>query len=75
MSENGMIRLCGLWVQDKNGKKYMTGNLSPTTKVLMFRNEKKSGANDPDYILFIAQKEAAKQNTAQSNQDNEQLPF
>ena len=57
MSENGMIRLGGMWKQEKDGKTYLAGNLSATARLLLFKNENKNGQNDPDWILFLAPKQ------------------
>lgn len=61
MAENALIKLCGLWTQDKNGKKYMAGNLTATTRLMVFKNENKRNEKDPDYNLCIAQKEPRNQ--------------
>lgn len=60
MADDRKVRICGLWVQtNKDGDKYMAGNFSPTSKLLLFKNKnkKKDNPNDPDYILYIAPKE------------------
>lgn len=72
MADNGMIRLGGVWLQEKNGKKYMSGALTNSCKILIFKNENKKGQSDPDWILYLAPKEP-KQNQPQQKTDDDYL--
>lgn len=50
-----MISLSGLWLQKtKDGKQYMAGTLGGA-RVLIFKNDKKTSPNQPDYNLFLAE--------------------
>lgn len=58
-----MIPLGGMWInRTKEGKVYMSGNLSYGAKLVMFKNEHKSKDSEPDYVLYIApiEREASK---------------
>ena len=51
---SGMIRIGGLWVnRSRKGLRYLSGELSQTARLHIFKNEKKKG-NDPDYVACIA---------------------
>lgn len=53
MSE--MINICGLWAgKDKNGNPMMSGKLTYSSKIFIFRNNNKKKENDPDYYLKFA---------------------
>lgn len=50
-----MVRLTGLW-KNKSGKgtDYLGGKLG-AANILIFKNTKKQGEKDPDYIMYAAQ--------------------
>jgi len=50
-----MIKLTGLWRQEsKSGGSYLSGLVSPTSKLLVLPNRQKKDAKEPDYIAFLA---------------------
>jgi len=53
----GMIRVTGLWKsKDKAGNTFLSGSLSPISKVLVMPNTYKNvqdGDKAPDYFLYI----------------------
>jgi hypothetical protein len=50
-----MHEISGLWInQTKEGKRYLSGNLNRTARILIFQNERKRpDSKDPDYYLFV----------------------
>ena len=55
MADNNMVRLTGLWKNEsKDGKTYLTGLLSPTSRLMVFPNTRKNSPKDPDYTAFLA---------------------
>ena len=59
MSESGiLVRLTGLWLSEsKAGEKYLSGSVSPPSRLLVLPNAHKQKASDPDYIAFLAPQE------------------
>lgn len=57
-----MIKLTGLWANEsKNGEKYMAGTIGGA-KVLIMRNKfKGEGSREPDYNLYVVEKERKKE--------------
>jgi len=51
-----MIKLCGLWEKQKDGKRYLSGSLGGARIVILPNNYKKEEKH-PDYNLFVAAKE------------------
>ena len=48
------IKLTGLWKQkDKNGQIYLSGTLSPISKVLVMPNTFKKEDREPDYYFYL----------------------
>jgi len=41
------------WKKDKNGIKFLAGNLNATTKVMVLPNTDKKHGRDPDFFLYI----------------------
>ncbi len=58
-AKSGLIRVMGLWENsDRRGNKYLSGNLTQSVRVMIFRNSyKQEGGRDPDYIVYISQEE------------------
>lgn len=53
--ESGLVRLTGLWLsKDKAGEKYLSGTVSPSSRLLVLANGHKQKASDPDYIAYLA---------------------
>lgn len=49
------IKLTGLWKgKSKNGETYLSGKVSPTSRLLVFPNTHKKSEKDPDYIAYLA---------------------
>lgn len=49
------VKLTGLWRgQLKDGGQYLSGRLSPTSKLLIYPNTYKKTDKDPDYIAYMA---------------------
>ena len=49
------IKLTGLWKNtSKDGQTYYSGSLSPTVRVLVFKNNFKKEDRDPDLVLYLA---------------------
>ena len=65
-----LIKLTGLWINEKNGRKYMSGTLRDSDiealtglgdmKILIFKNDDKED-NQPDYRMLAAPKEDNRQ--------------
>lgn len=52
------IRLGAAWLNtDGNGQQYLSGNLNGAVKLLIFPNGYKRTDNDPDYIIYLAQRD------------------
>jgi len=55
MSDNKMVRITGLWENDSNNGKYLSGSLG-TSRILIFKNKfKKEGDNQPDFNVYFAE--------------------
>jgi len=66
-----MISVTGLWLNDKlDGEKYMKGYFGKA-EVLIFSNKYKTEDNQPDYILYIAEKQREDLSTTPSSEDIE----
>jgi hypothetical protein len=52
-----LLKLGGLWKAEKEGKTYLSGNLGPGVRILIFPNKFKKEASHPDYTIFLAQTE------------------
>jgi len=54
-SDSNLIRLTGLWKgRSKKGTDYLSGSVSPSSKLLIFPNSSKSKESDPDYVAYLA---------------------
>jgi hypothetical protein len=50
-----LIKLTGLWTGKAGGKTYLCGNMTPTSRLLIFKNgHKKTGSKEPDYYAYLA---------------------
>lgn len=48
------VRLTGLWRNiGKDGKPYLSGNLTGITRLMVFPNQNKRGEKDPDYLAWV----------------------
>ena len=50
------IKMTGLWLnKSSDGQTYLAGRLSPTLKLLIFKNNyKKEGDNQPTHFMYLA---------------------
>ena len=49
-----MVKVTGLWKQrDMNGQTFLSGSLSPISKVLVIPNADKKEETDPDYYIYL----------------------
>ena len=57
-AKSGLVRVMGLWEnKDRKGNKYLSGNLTTSVRVMVFKNSfKQEGGRDPDYVLYVAQR-------------------
>lgn len=59
-----LIELTGLWEnKDRNGNTYLSGNMSPGARVLVFKNNYKQNDREPDYRLCIAKRSFDERNS------------
>lgn len=50
-----LIRLTGLWTQESQaGESYLSGSLSPSSRLLILPNTHKRQEHDPDYVAYLA---------------------
>lgn len=61
MSSDGKsvrVKLCGLWRKKaKDGTDYLMGNLSYSSKIMIYPNKYKKTEKDPDYHLSVVPNE------------------
>lgn len=74
--EDNKVRLGGLWSHEsKRGYQYLSGNLGQG-RLLIFPNNHKRGENDPDYILYVAQKPKKKDAPPDgADYEDDNIPF
>jgi hypothetical protein len=49
------IKLGGLWLnKTRDGREYLSGRLSPTVKILIFKNDFKTTDNQPTHVMYLA---------------------
>lgn len=80
-----LIELTGLWEnKDRKGNTYLSGNLSPGVRVLVFKNNYKQNEREPDYRLCLAKRTHDERNdssapgggpSAQSSSSDDAIPF
>lgn len=52
--ESDKIKLTGLWKnKSKSGETYLTGRISPTSKLLILPNTFKKTDKDPDFMAYL----------------------
>ena len=56
MANSNLVKLTGLWKRKskKDGSQYLSGNLTPTAKMIVLPNSKKKTDKEPDYIAFVS---------------------
>lgn len=53
-----MIKLCGLWLsKTQDGRKYLSGNATYSSRFMAFPNSFKEKDTDPDYILYVSERQ------------------
>jgi hypothetical protein len=58
----GMLNLCGLWSgKDKNGDEYLSGKLTYSSRICIFKNKYKKTDKDPDYLIRLCKAEPKKE--------------
>jgi hypothetical protein len=71
-----MIKLTGLWKQEsKAGNPYLSGLVSPTSRLLVMPNAHKKDAREPDYIAFLAPGKDASEEQPAKKQEAGQFDF
>ena len=71
-----MVKLAGLWKQAKDGKThYLSGNLGPGVKILVFVNKFKKEDKHPDYVVYLAPVEKKGTGSEPSPDTGEDIPF
>lgn len=64
-NSSGMLRVTGLWAStSKNGRRMLSGQVSPTMKLLILENTQATG-NQPKWEAFLAPSEKREQQTSQ----------
>lgn len=54
MSDN-RVRLTGLWLKrSKTGQEFLVGDISPSSNLVIIKNEFKAAPSEPDFIAYIA---------------------
>lgn len=49
------IKLTGLWKQEtRDGQDYLSGQMLPGAKLLIFPNSYKNKPGDPDFVCYLA---------------------
>lgn len=48
------VRLTGLWRQQgKDGRPYLSGKLTGSSRLVVFPNDRKTKDTDPDFAVFV----------------------
>ena len=69
------FKLTGLWSKEtKNGEQYLSGDLGPTARILVFKNSFKQGDREPDWVLYLAPADA-EQKGGQGPRSPRQPPY
>jgi len=64
--DSDKIKLTGLWrSESKAGGTYLSGRISPTSKLLILPNSFKKTEKDPDYIAYITPQEERQEQAAE----------
>ncbi len=73
MKEN-TVKLGGLWInKTREGKVFMSGSFGYSAQILVFKNEYKKTDKDPDYIVYLGQKERKEKQETEIN--DSEVPF
>lgn len=60
------VKLGGLWKNTaKSGEQYLSGNLSASAGIQIFQNKFKNGEKDPDFIMYLVQKDIKKREASE----------
>ncbi len=53
--DSQLIRLTGLWRQESQaGDTYLSGSISPSSRLLILPNGSKQKDSDPDFVAYLA---------------------
>ena len=70
--DNKLTKITGLFLNEKDGKKYFSGKDKDGRKWFVFKNIfKKEGSKEPDYNLFVENTQVEPLN----NYSNQETPF
>ena len=68
--QSDLMKITGLYTgKSKDGKKYLSGNLSYSTRIVIFQNKfKEEGDKNPDMIMYLCPRtHEKKEDTADSS--------
>ena len=66
---SGRIKLGGLWQRrTRDGREYLTGKLSPTVKILIFKNDFRTSDTQPSHVMYLAPAEPAEAEAPETTQ-------
>lgn len=56
-----ILKVTGLWKSEnaESGKKYLSGKISPTTRILVLPNQFRRNDRDPEFYLCVSEVEKA----------------
>ena len=55
---DSMLNLCGLWSRkDRNGIEYYIDQLTHSTRIMVFKNKKKTTDKEPDFYITLCKSE------------------
>jgi len=73
-----LVRLTGLWKKSsKAGYEYLSGDVSPSSKLVILPNTEKGSDRDPDYIAYLTpagQDQVSRPKKSKKWQDRHQEP-
>jgi len=78
-----LTKITGLWKhKDKNGRTYLSGNLTPVAGIMIMKNDfKGENGNGPDYWFYVRQNQKKKvpstgeQDDFEEDGGKEEVPF
>lgn len=54
MEANAKVKLTGLWRgETKDGEPYLSGQLSGSSKLFIYKNRHKKNDGDPDFVAYL----------------------
>lgn len=74
--KSSMIKLGGLWKhEDKNGEECFSCPYTYATNLRIYKNSYKKKSNEPDYNIYIVQKEKKEDGVKAEVKSEEEVPF